>query len=171
MHTAATASSARGGVFACGGRGGGGAWIYQRTVCYVLCTHYNLEVNVERADLRKARGDADRGDAVELGRQLAVLAEPSHDLVFRAGSDLRKEERGKKSGALATMIIFTYLEKGGGWGGEGGKGQQKGVDGRVRAICAYMHMFCSVWALWQKQQNRTCVALVCVLALNVACRL
>ena len=53
----------------------------------------HLEVDIERADLREAGGDADRRDAVELGRQLAVLAEPRHDLVLGAGSDLRNAER------------------------------------------------------------------------------
>lgn len=52
-----------------------------------LCAYY-LEVDIERADLRQPSGDADRGDAVELGRQLAILAEPGNNLVFCAGSDL-----------------------------------------------------------------------------------
>lgn len=50
--------------------------------------HLHLEVDVERADLRQPGGNADGGNSVELGRQLAVLAESGNDLIFCAGSDL-----------------------------------------------------------------------------------
>lgn len=66
-----------------------------------------LKVDVERADLGESGGDAHCRDAVKLGCQLAVFPEPCHDLVLRAGPNLRQDNRPKIWGDTATQFKWT----------------------------------------------------------------